>query len=353
MAASIRGMGIMKKTVVLTMIVLFLFATGCTFPAGKEIYLSHTANITGLYAVYYKDGCITLRFDEKYVRNDDVAYCDFTGLIRDGDQQEKDLLSLYAMTGDGSVFTGSSKTFDSSGLTVSFDIDYTGNDITYILICYKDIQYGLDIIKQKYPELYNIRSVTVEQYCDHVYCPDYLFTEDEKINKCIIDCMESEGKDLKTDVYICDYHYFAPDNSVTLYAYGYVNGAVVEYIAYHANSDDVCKFDEPEFIRDPVTHIPDPVIDPDTTDLSDPGLCFLKAVWYIRNNTDEELYTGDSPVFGRYLLKYDISTDSLYYEFLLCNRILISVDANTLEITDYDPWSSKDQRYLDYWVSTT
>ncbi len=53
------------------------------------------------------------------------------------------------------------------------------------------------------------------------------------------------------------------------------------------------------------------------------------------------------------LQSFRISTDSLYYEFLLYNRILISVDAHTGEINDFDPWNSKDQRYLDSWVKPT
>ena len=145
------------------MIILLLFAAGCTMPAGKEIYLSHGENISGLYAVYCKNGCITLKFDENYVNKDDDDYCDLIGFISNSDRQENDTLSLYAMAEDGSVFKGSKKTFDSKGLMASFNIDYKGKDISYILICYEGIQYGLDISKQNYPEIFNIEPVTVEK----------------------------------------------------------------------------------------------------------------------------------------------------------------------------------------------
>ena len=330
------------------MIILLLFAAGCTMPVGKEIYLSHGENISGLYAVYCKNGCITLKFDENYVNKDDDDYCDLIGFISNSSRQENDTLSLYAMAEDGSVFKGSKKTFDSKRLTASFNIDYKGKDISYILICYEGIQYGLDISKQNYPEIFNIEPVTVEKYGNHVYCPDYLFADDEKINKCLIDCIESNGRYQYTDIFICDYQYFAPDNSITVYAHGYADGAVIDNIDFHANS--TVGYEGPCFYRDPVTREPYPEISFDTSGLEDPEMYFLKALRYIRQNTDKKELNIYNPVYGRYQLKYNLLTDSLHYEFIFNGRQLADVDANTGEILKYDPWNDIDLLYRE-WVS--
>lgn len=191
---------------------------------GTELYLSQTLNILGLWSVYYKTGRITFKFDES-----------------------------YALTGDE---------------------NYIGKDIYYILITHKERQFGIDVEDPHYFEQYNIKPITVEKYSYHVYCPDYLFSDNEKINKSLINCIESQGRFQYTDIYVYDYQYFASDNDVTVYAYGYSNGAVVDSLNYHANTNNPRGY-VPGFIRDPVTRGPDPVLDPDTTDLIDPELYVL------------------------------------------------------------------------------
>lgn len=242
----------MKKSIVLTLLILFVFTTGCGLMPGTELYLSQTLNVLGLWSVYYKTGRITIKFDESYALTGDENYYDLISLIRNGDQQDKDQMAVYVFCGEDDIYQGHDAVFDSSKLTISFSIDDIGKDIYYILITHKERQFGIDVEDPHYFEQYNIKPITVEKYCNHVYCPDYLFTDNEKINKSLINCIESQGRFQYTDI--------------------------------------------------------------------DHAYC-------------------------TYLLKYETSSDRLYFEYIINDHFLIDVDAHTGEIINIDEWCASQWRY--------
>ena len=341
------GMGIMKKSIVLTLLILLVFTTGCGLMPGTELYLSQTLNILGLWSVYYKTGRITFKFDESYALTGDENYYDLISLIRNGDQQDKDQMAVYVFCSENDIYQGREAIFDSSKLTISFSIDDIGKDIYYILITHKERQFGIDVEDPHYFEQYNIKPITVEKYSYHVYCPDYLFSDNEKINKSLINCIESQGRFQYTDIYVYDYQYFASDNDVTVYAYGYSNGAVVDSLNYHANTNNPRGY-VPGFIRDPVTRGPDPVLDPDTNDLIDPELYVPVLIRFIRDYKDIVRQSRSDHVYGTYLLKYELSSDMLFYEFIINDHFLIDVDAHTGEIINIDEWCARQLRCNSY-----
>lgn len=340
-------MGIMKKSIVLTLLILLVFTTGCGLMPGTELYLSQTLNILGLWSVYYKTGRITFKFDESYALTGDENYYDLISLIRNGDQQDKDQMDVYVFCGEDDIYQGHDAVFDSSKLTICFSIDDIGKDIYYILITHKERQFGIDVEDPHYFEQYNIKPITVEKYSYHVYCPDYLFSDNEKINKSLINCIESQGRFQYTDIYVYDYQYFASDNDVTVYAYGYSNGAVVDSLNYHANTNNPRGY-VPGFIRDPVTRGPDPVLDPDTTDLIDPELYVPVLIRFIRDYKDIVRQSRSDHVYGTYLLKYELSPDMLFYEFIINDHFLVDVDAHTGEMIYIDEWCARQLRYNSY-----
>ena len=305
--------------------------------SGTEIYLSQTFNILGLLSFYYKKDCITLKFDEAYALTGDENYYDFISIIRNGNQQDKEQVRVYVFCGEDDIYQGHDAVFDSSKLTISFSVDDIGKDINYILITHKERQFGIDVEDPHYFEQYNVMPITVEKYSNHVYCPDYLFTDNEKINKSLINCIESQGRFQYTDIYVYDYQYFASDNDVTVYAYGYANGAVVDSLNYHANTTNP-RGSVPGFIWDPATRGQDPVLDPDTTDLIDPELFVPVLIRFIRDYKDIVRQSRSDHVYGTYLLKYELSSDMLFYEFIINDHFLIDVDAQTGEIINIDEW---------------
>ena len=315
------------------MLVLLMFVAGCGPVPWKDFYQSHAENIIGLECVYYRNGRLTFKFDEKYAKTDDDGYRDFIGLIRNGNQQDKAQVSACVITGEDVIFPEGKAVFDSTGLTISFNAENIEKEITFLLIGYGDWRYGIDFREQNYVEPYNIAPAKVEKYGYHVYCPDYLFDEDERKNKCIVDCIKSNGRFQYTDIFIYDYQYFAPDNTVTVYAHGYANGAVVESLNYHANST-VLRGDYPRFYRDPVAYESDPVLDPDTSDLIDPERIIPEVIMHIRHRESGVYWGSRYPFCGVCLLKYDVSSDYLYYEFMFDGRASLYVDAHTGEISD-------------------
>ena len=334
----------MKKTIVLTLIILFVFSTGCGMMSGTEIYQSQTLNALGLQSVYYEKERITLKFDEAYALTGDENYYDFISIIRNGDQQDKEQVRVYVFCGEDEIYQGHDAVFDSSKLTISFSFDDIQKDINYILITHKQRQFGIDVEDPHYFEQYNIKPITVEKYCNHVYCPDYLFTENEKINKSLINCIESQGRFQYSDIYVYDYQYFASDNDVTVYAYGYANGAVVDSLNYHANTSNP-RGSVPGFIRDSATRGADPVLDPDTTDLIDPESYIPELIMIIRGYKDIIHQSRSDHVYGTYLLKYETSSDMLYFEYIINDHILIDVDAHTGEIININEWYVSQRRY--------
>ena len=104
MIRDLWGMGIMKKTIVLTMLVLLMFVAGCGPVPWKDFYQSHAENIIGLECVYYRNGRLTFKFDEKYAKTDDDGYRDSIGLIRNGNQQDKAQVSACVITGEDVIF---------------------------------------------------------------------------------------------------------------------------------------------------------------------------------------------------------------------------------------------------------
>ena len=66
----------MKKSIVLTLLILLVFTTGCGLMPGTELYLSQTLNILGLWSVYYKTGRITFKFDESYAHTGEIINID-------------------------------------------------------------------------------------------------------------------------------------------------------------------------------------------------------------------------------------------------------------------------------------
>jgi hypothetical protein len=324
-------MGIMKKTIVLTMLVLFMFAAGCGMAPGKMIYMSAHENILGLHSVYYGNGRITLKFDDTYAKTDDGDYIDFIGLIRNGSQQDKDQVSVCIVAGDDILFQEGKTDYDSAGLTFSANVGNIENEITYLLISYGDWKYGIDLIKPVFVERYNFTPVKVEKYGYHVYCPDYLFTEDEKANKRLVSIIKSQGRFQYTDIFVYRFQYFAPEDSGTVYAYGYVNGAVVDALSYHANST-VERGDVPGFTRDHNIHLLPPEIDPDTSDLIVPERYIPELIMYIRQN--EIPHASSDLLSGTYILKYDVSSDFLFFEFVSDRSVSLYIDAHTGEISD-------------------
>ncbi|MBP5236886.1 MAG: hypothetical protein J6128_05130 [Clostridia bacterium] len=323
----------MKKTIVLTMLVLFIFAAGCGMAPGREIFLSAHENILGLHSVYYSKGRITFKFDDTYAKTDDDGYVDFIGLIRNGSRQDMDQVSVCIVAGDDIIFQEGKTDFDSTGLTLSANVGDVDKEITYLLIGYGDWKYGIDLRQPVYIERYSFTPVKVEKYGDHVYCPDYLFAEDEKANKRLVSTIRSQGRFQYTDIFVYDFQYFESDDSGTVYAHGYVNGAVVDALSYHANSN-VVRGSPPGFFRDHNTYILPPEIDPDTSDLIDPEHYIMKLIMYIRQSENEYLSISNYPFSGTYILKYDVSSDYLYFEFVLNRGISLYVDAHTGEISD-------------------
>ena len=324
-----------RKTVILTMLIMVLFTSGCVQSYGKKICLSPNDNIIGLSAIYYKNGLITLKFDDAYAKFEDEDYIDFIGFIRNGDQQIRDQLSVHIVCSDDHIYHGCDAVFDSAKLTACFNVDDINEDMKYFMIDYDDLQIGIDLEEMRYLEQYNISPVTVEKYGDHIYCPDYLFTDDKKANQSLKDFIEFQGGYTHEDIFIYEYEYYAPDNSGTAYAYGYANGAVVDYINYYAYSKRDA-WDVPGFIRSPSSPAPDYELDPDTSDLIDPELLIPKVIMFLREDKDFMKYIRSNTFCGTYLLKYDLMSDSLYYEYPIENRYNANVDANTGEIINYD-----------------
>ena len=150
-----------------------------------------------------------------------------------------------------------------------------------------------------------------------------------------MDFIEFQGGYTREDIFIYEYEYYAPDNSGTAYAYGYANGTVVDYINYYAYSKRDA-WDVPGFIRSPSSPAPDYELDPDTSDLIDPELLIPKVIMFLREDKDFMKYIRSNTFCGTYLLKYDLMSDSLYYEYTIENRYNADVDANTGEIINYD-----------------
>ncbi len=252
----------MKKSIVLTLLILLVFTTGCGLMPGTDLYLSQTLNILGLWSVYYKTGRITFKFDESYALTGDENYYDLISLIRNGDQQDKDQMAVYVFCGEDDIYQGHDAVFDSSKLTICFSIDDIGKDIYYILITHKERQFGIDVEDLHYFEQYNIKPITVEKYSYHVYCPDYLY--------------------------------------------------------------------------------------PDTTDLIDPELYVPVLIRFIRDYKDIVRQSRSDHVYGTYLLKYEISSDTLFYEYIINDNFLIDVDAHTGEMIYIDEWCARQLRCNSY-----
>ena len=73
-------------------------------------------------------------------------------------------------------------------------------------------------------------------------------------------------------------------------------------------------------------------IDSDTSDLIDPERYIPELIMYIRQN--EIPHDSSDLLSGTYILKYDVSSDFLYFEFVSDRSVSLYIDAHTGEISD-------------------
>lgn len=166
---------------------------------------------------------------------------------------------------------------------------------------------------------------------DHIYYPEKsLFSEKrtEEQNASIRKYLETAERELDEDLYVTQCMYYPAQERIEISASAYVDGAVVSYFPYTASSDNdkgfVQKFSRMERP------------DPDTSGLPDPDQFVPDVRAFALQNTDKMLMDRGDAVYGTYLLKYDMETERLFYEFTLNRWSYVNVDAKTGEITGWN-----------------
>ena len=158
------------------------------------------------------------------------------------------------------------------------------------------------------------------------YSENSLFSEkrSEKQNASIREYLESVDKGLNEDVYVTNCMYYPSNDRIDISASAYVNGVVLSYFPYKASTENddgmVQKFSRMERP------------DLDTSDLIDPEDMIADVRSLALQNTDKMCMDRDDAIYGTYLLKYDIETDRMFYEYTLNRWSYVNVDAKTGEI---------------------
>ena len=188
--------------------------------------------------------------------------------------------------------------------------------------------------KQSQPDTGLSRDIEAEKIGligKHVYYSENsLFSEkrSEEQNASIRKYIESLDKNLNEDVYITSCMYYPSTERIDISASAYVNGVVLSYFPYKASTEDddgmVQKFSR--MVRPDI----------DTSDLKDPEELIADVKAFALQNTDDMCMDRGDAIYGTYLLKYDMETESLFYEYTLNRWSYVNVDAKTGEITGWN-----------------
>lgn len=216
--------------------------------------------------------------------------------------------------------------------------------------CGCDREYANDdpsfISSGEYECDFEIKPFVFKKFGEHIYYPEGMFFTDEQYsgqNEVMRKCFEDKDSEETLNVYVYNYIVNGRDGKVTdiqLYGREYVNGIIVEDKGFYAQSVSKVKhFTRMYALKRQHT--------PRRSSAVDPKKIFPKVAEFACRNK-HYMYKGkENKITGTYILKYNDSSNYLYYDFILNHYSYIRVNARTGEIdqSEFSDGTPKDIAY--------
>ena len=183
----------------------------------------------------------------------------------------------------------------------------------------------------KYECDFEIKPIVFKKFGKHIYYQEGKFFTNEQYqgqNEAVRKCFEDKDSEETQDIYVYNYIADGRDGKVTdiqLYGRGYVNGIIVENKGYYAQYVSKVK----HFTR---MYSVGRKHTPRRSSAVDPKKIFPKVAELACKNKHSMYMDQGNKIYGTYLLKYNDSSDYLYYDFIINRYSSVRVNARTGEI---------------------